>query len=1113
MIRKYIIPCYFLYAVILTLFSCTGKNKNYLFVTRNASSTGLNFVNKLTPTPAFNMFTYMYFYNGAGAGAGDFNNDGLVDLFFASNQGDNKIFLNRGGLQFEDVTGRASIPQDHGWSTGVSVVDINNDGLLDIYICKVGNFESLHGKNQLLVCQGLKEGIPYYRDEASQYGLDFSGFSTQAVFFDYDMDGDLDVFLLNHTVHQDGTFAPRKNFLGTYHPLSGDRLFRNDGDNFTDVTRMSAINSSAISYGLGVAVADINLDGWPDLYAGNDFHENDYLYINQHDGTFSDESEKRMMHTSRYTMGVDVADENNDGFPDIISVDMLPYDPYILKRSLRDDDYDVFYQKINAGYSYQYTRNNLQLNRENGMFSEIGMYAGIDATDWSWAPLFMDFDNDGRKDLFISNGIPTKLNDMDYINFVYTEEMQQKLINNTMGDKDIELTNRFPEIKVPNRFYLNTGESEYRDIKELVKGNPPSFSNGALYADLDNDGDLDIITNNIDEPVLLYENKAEENPSGHFLALQLKGDTHNRNAVGAKVVVFSKDGIRSYENYPVHGFQSSMQVPVHIGLGIIPADSAFLIWPDNTCQPLDLSVTDTLISLTYSAGLPLFDYALIKSYHKSNCGRFEDITAAANLRYKHRENPFAEFNREPLIPHMISTEGPAIAVADINHDGLEDLFTGSSKTSVPAVFLQDRNGTFAPLNQPVFHADSANEETAACWTDVNNDGNPDLVVANGGNEYYGQDVRLTPCVYLNDGTGQLSKLQDAFDSLYINASCVCPYDFNGDGYTDLFIGGRSVPWEYGKIPKSCLLLNDRSGHFKDLTAERSDELAAVGMVTDACWYDIDRDGDADLLVCCEWGGISAFLNQNGRLIKKQLTDNKGWWNFLLPVDIDGDGDIDLVAGNQGLNSRLKASAEEPVRLYYNDFDGNGKKEQVVTFYLDHQEIPFSSKEELQRQIPVLKKKYLYAADFAKAGLGELFSKEKLSGAEVLTADYFSNAVLINDGHLNFEVMAVPKNAQFTPYRAAAVLEANADSLPDILLLGNYYDNTIQMGRNDADFGTLLVNKGKGVFSAEGISGLVIKGQVRKVRPINIKNRPAFVLAMNNDSTRIISFTSPGNKGG
>ena len=1104
------------YACLLTgmsfiYFACkTEKKADPLFEAIDQKVTGITFTNQMHPTPQFNLFKYMYYYNGAGVGAGDFNNDGKIDLFFAANQGKNALYLNEGNMHFKDVTTQANIPQDGAWNTGISVVDINNDGLLDIYICRVGHFGMLQGKNQLLICKGIKDGIPYYEDEAKQYGLDFSGFSTQAVFFDYDGDGDLDMFLLNHSVNHESRYAPRINFLGTYDSLSGDRLYRNDGNNhFTDVTKQSKINSSAISYGLGVAVADINLDGWPDLYVGNDFHENDYLYINQHNGTFTEENNQQLMHTSQFSMGVDIADVNNDGYPEIISMDMLPSDPTILKRSLGEDDYDIFQNKLGYGYNYQYARNNLQYNRRNNHFSEVGFYAGVYATDWSWAPLFMDFDNDGLKDLFISNGIPKRMNDIDYINFVSSEEVQDKLRDNKLDDKDMALVNKFPEIKIPNKFFRNTGNLLFEDMEASIKNDKPTFSNGAVYADLDNDGDLDVIVNNIDDPVLIYENKSNDKKDKPFVEIKLKGSEKNINAIGTKVVLFANKGIRTYEKNPAKGFQSSMEIPLHVGLVNTIIDSSFLIWPDNTFQKIKLDKSQPHVTFTYQKGLPKFNYATITSYFKNETKPVEDITAQTGLKYKHQENPFVEFNREYLIPHMVSTEGPALAIADINHDGLEDVFIGSSKTFHNAIFLQKPNGKFVETKQPLMALDSMYEDVDAQWIDVNNDGNLDLVIASGGNEFYGKDAHLLPRVYLNDGKANFKKLDGAFNNINVTQSCIVPFDFNGDGFVDLFIGGRVVPWEYGKTPQSYLLQNDGTGKFVDVTEKYAKELANIGMVTNALWFDINKDGQKDLIVSCEWGGIYAFINNKGSFTKKILTDKKGWWNFILPVDINNDGNIDLIVGNLGLNSRLHASEKEPVRLYYNDFDDNGKKEQILTYYLNGKEIPFANKDELTKQMPIIKKKYLYAADFANATLEEIFSKEKLKEAQLLTADYFSNAVLINHGNLNFTIEALPWEAQLSPMHDAQIVDANGDNLPDILLVGNYYDNNIQMGRYDADYGTLLINKGNGKFETEKLNGLQIKGQVRHIKPIQIKQQQSFILAKNNDSIQIIQFKKQG----
>ena len=1095
--------------LILLAAGCTNHKPppaNPLFVALDNKRTGLDFSNDLSYNQQFNLFKYIYFYNGSGVGAGDFNNDGRIDLFFGSNQHQNTLYLNKGGLRFQDVTKQAAIPQDGGWSTGISVVDINNDGLLDIYVCRVGNFETLHSRNQLLINKGPDaSGVPRFEDQAKAYGLDFSGFSTQAAFFDYDNDGDLDLFLLNHSVHQNGTFRPRAEFAGTYHPLSGDRIYRNDGAAFTDVTALTGINSTAIGYGLGISIADINGDGYPDIYIGNDFHENDYLYINQRNGTFREQGTEAMMHTSQYSMGVDVADVNNDAAPEIISMDMLPADPYILKRSLGEDTYDLFHEKIGMGYSYQYTRNNLQLNRRNGCFSETGLYSGVAATDWSWAPLWMDFDNDGWKDLFISNGIPKRMNDIDYINFVSNGEVQQKINTDDMQEKDMSLIEKFPEIKLPNKFFHNGGDLHFSDESDAVTGNDPTFSNGAVYADLDGDGDLDIVVNNIDHPAIVYENRSADTAGKSFLRLHLKGPEKNRHALGAKLVVYAGDGVRTYEKYPVRGFMSSMEIPLQAGIRNTRVDSALLIWPDRTYSRLSVTAGD--VQLSYSTGLPAFDFRRLAARDALPPVPATDLTAASRLDFVHAENHFVEFDREPLIPHMVSTEGPALAVADINGDGLDDIFLGGARDHRSAICLQQPGGRFQRTIQPELDRDSSDEDVAACWTDLNRDGHPDLVVGSGGNEFYGNDPHNTPRVYLNDGQAHFNKLDNAFPDLYLTASTVAPCDINGDGYPDLFIGARAVPWAYGEVPHSYLLLNDRQGHFKDATDALAKDLAQVGLVTQALWFDIDGDGDQDLLIALEWGSITAFINSNGHFTKKQLSDKKGWWNFILPCDVDGDGRTDIIAGNLGLNSRLKASVKEPVRLYYNDFDGNGRKEQVLTYYIGGKEIPFATKAELEKQMPILKKKFLYAGDFAKASLHDLFNADKLEGASLLTADYFANSILLNKGGLQFQTVALPWEAQLSPYKDAVVVDANGDALPDILLVGNYYDNNIEMGRYDADYGLVLVNGGGGRFSCRMMSGVALRCQVRHVQPLRMGSRKGLVLACNSDSARIITIGS------
>lgn len=1098
--------------LILLLSGCAGKKSSSVFVPLGHEKTGLHFSNQLQPSPAFNLFSYMYFYNGAGVGAGDFNNDGLIDLFFAANQQPNALYLNMGNLQFKEVTKEAKIPADGAWSTGVSVVDINNDGLLDIYVCRVGQYKTLKGKNQLLICKGIgSDKIPVYEDQSAAYGLDFSGFSTQSAFLDYDGDGDLDMFLLNHSVNHDGNYAPRENFVHTYDSLAGQRLYRNDkkmGQDgkpvswFTNVTRESGINGSKIGYGLGVAVADINLDGWPDIYVGNDFHENDYLYINQQNGTFTEQGSKQLMHTSQFSMGVDVADINNDAYPEIISMDMLPYDPYMLKRSMAEDDYNIFQQKLQYGYTHQYARNNLQYNRRNGQFSEIGQYAGIHATDWSWASLWMDFDNDGLKDLFVSNGIPKRMNDIDYINYVSGGELQEKLRNNTIQDKDIALINKFPEIKIPNQFYRNKGNLAFDNLTDSINNNLPTFSNGSVYADLDNDGDLDLVVNNINDAALVYENKTNTGTnSNDFAQVKLRGDSVNTMAIGAKLLVYQKQKIQSYEHFPVHGFQSSMLLPIHVGLKNVNVDSAILIWPDRTYQSVSLN-RGMVSAITYKKGLPVFDFGKLAIQKEEQEKVLEDITTSTGINYLHQENLFNEFDREPLIPHMISTEGPALAVADINNDGLEDVFIGASKGYTGAVYIQNKQGKFTQSIQPALARDSMWEHVDALWVDVNNDKAVDLVIASGGNEYYGEDEHLQPLLYLNDGRGNLRKKETAFPRGMNTQSKVIANDVNGDGYVDLFFAGRSVTYAYGMPARSYLLLNDGYGNFSDVTpAFAKTVIQPGGLITSAQWIDLNKDGQKDLLLSYLWGGIVAYVKQGNQFVQQTITSKKGWWQNVFADDIDGDGDIDLMAGNFGNNSRVKASEKYPVRMYMNDFDDNGRVEQILTYYVNGTEMPLASKLQLEKSIPLLRKKYLYAADFAKADLKQLFAPQKFEKSYQLEANCFEHLLLINEGGMKFTSSALPYETQFSQLRSMIQVEKNGQK--QWLAMGNFYANNVEIGRQDADFVNMLsYEKNTGLqLTANALPA--ITGQVRNARQIIINNQKAYILARNNDSVIIL----------
>ncbi len=1093
--------CFLRYAcglyVLLGLLSC-GKEKTEapLFELLDSSSTGIRFTNTLTPTAELNMLKYMYFYNGAGVGAGDFNNDGLTDLYFASNQTGDRIYLNKGNMQFTDVTGPAGIPQDGGWSTGVSVVDINDDGLLDIYVCRVGHYGPLRSHNLMLICKGINNGVPEYKDASIEMGLAFSGFSTQAAFSDLDRDGDLDMYLLNHSLRYNSTFRPRDQFENQYDSLSGDRIYQNNSGRFKDITKETGIHSSNIGYGLGICVSDINHDGWPDIYVSNDFHENDYLYINQQNGRFRDELNERIDHTSQFSMGVDIADINNDLQPEIITLDMLPEDPYILKRSLGDDEYNLYLMKLKYGYNHQFTRNNLQLNRGNGQYSEIGFYANVAATDWSWSALWMDFDNDGQKDLFISNGIPKRLNDIDYVNYISNEDIQSRIRSDQMRTEDFAFIDKFPEIRLPNKFYKNGGDLRFTDAVSRVKGDKPSFSNGAAYADLDNDGDLDVIVNNIKDAAFIYKNLAS---GGRSLTVSPVGAPGNRRALGAVVLAFKKDTVQLYEKQAVRGFQSSMEGPWVIGTGVTALDSVLIVWPDQTYQQWIPSGAKEWKPV-WKEGLPLFAEGRWKMGGGS---KGEDVAEQLGLRYTHEENEYVEFNREPLLPHMLSAEGPALAVGDMNKDGREDVFVGGARGKRCGLFLQDEGGKFRKLDYPVLLADSMYEDVDAIWEDFNNDGWQDLVVVSGGNEYYGADSLRSPRIYLNQ-RGQ-GFVRTTIKGISSTLSCVAVWDANKDGKPDLFLGGRAKSFAYGSVPASYLMVNDGNGGFTEVTEKMAPGLGQAGFVRGATVADLDGDKDQDLVLALEWGGVVAWLNEAGLYRQQTLLPAKGWWSFVRASDLDADGDVDLVVGNQGENSRIRPTINEPVRMYYDDFDGNGLKEQIITYYLHGQEIPLANKAELDKQLPGLKKQLLYAEDFAKAPMDKIIDRTKLNNAPVFSAETFSNAVLINEGGLRFRLQPMPAMAQLSNYNDALLTDLDGNGKTDIALAGNFDGDVIAMGRNDADHGSALINAGNSNFQYQQLGSNPVRGVSRKIRQITVMGKRYLLFARNNASLYVMAY--------
>ncbi|MGB3182710.1 MAG: VCBS repeat-containing protein [Cyclobacteriaceae bacterium] len=1087
----------------LGLISC-GDSKDEetqepkLFTLISPEQSGVTFSNDLEETPAMNVFNYLYFYNGGGVAAGDLNNDGLPDLYFTSNLHDNKLYLNKGDFAFEDITEQTQMAGKRGWTTGVTMVDINADGWLDIYVSQLGDFQNIQGKNQLYINQGAdREGNVSFKDEARKYGLDLKGFATQAAFLDYDLDGDLDMYMLNHSVHGNGTFG-RGTLREAKHKLAGDRLMRNDGGTFTDVTDSSGIYTSALGYGLGVAVGDINWDGYPDLYIGNDFHENDYLYLNNGDGTFREVLEEQIQHTSRFSMGNDIGDFNNDGLPDILSLDMLPADPKMLKASAAEDAYDVYNYKLQYGYSHQFARNTLQLNQGNGHFSDIGLMAGTAATDWSWAGLFADLDLDGYRDIFIANGIKRRSTDLDYINYVSNDAVQAKL-DGDISEEDLALTERMPVVKVPNYAFKNSGGLRFEDVSNAWGLNQESFSNGALYADLDGDGDLDLVTNNIDEPAFIYENLTIEGEKkrANYLKLHLEGTEANPDGIGAKVIYPKGNETRIWEHYSTRGYQSAVADDLTLGLGDdTQIDSLLVVWPGGGSQWLtDVQANQTVtVRQSEASGTYSFD-------KPQKPGMYRDVTDSLQIYFTHKENKYIEFNREALLPHMSSTEGPRLAVADVNGDGLDDFFVGGSKRQPGEIFLQTATG-FDFTEQAVFEEDKDPEDAGMVFTDYDGDGDADLVVAAGGNEWQGKAPQLALRFYKNDGKGSFTRDKAGKPEVFTNASVLRAEDYDGDGDKDLFVAGRVLPWNYGMAPDSYLLRNEGGGRFTDVTDE-TEGLRKAGMVRDARWADVTGGGTPELMLAGEWMPVMIFgFEDDGFTLIKSLEGTEGWWSALQVADVDGDGDADLLAGNLGLNSKVKASKEEPIRLVVKDFDDNGRPDPLFYHYKDGEEYLFATRDELVKQLTAVKAQYTTYEDFAYADQGKLFV-DKRENAEEREAYELRSGLFLNDGNLGFTFHPFPDHAQLSPINALHAMDSGGPV--QVLTGGNFYEVNIQRGRYDADYGTLLQYDREGNFTwiPNTVSGIYLQGQVRDMAPITINGKKHLLVARNNAPLQVI----------
>ncbi|MDP9204082.1 MAG: VCBS repeat-containing protein [Gemmatimonadota bacterium] len=1113
----------------LVLAACTTEQNatpsTPLFELLSPKSTGATFVNRLPETPEFNIINYLYYYNGGGVAVGDVDGDGLQDLYFTANLGPNKLYRNKGNYQFEDITDRAGVADPDGWKTGVTMADVNGDGRVDIYVSGV-EYLTMHGRNVLYI----NNGNGTFTDRTREYGLEHSGYSTQAVFFDYDGDGDLDMYLLDNSTHSERAIESQAQ-RGGKTARTGDHLFRNDGNHFTDVTAAAGIRDGIDGYGLGVVASDLNGDGCLDLYVANDFQGDDYLWMNNCNGTFTGSLAQSMGHTSQFSMGVDAADFNNDGRPDIISLDMLPEREEILKSSANAESFNVYNMKLEAGYHPQFARNALQLNRGKGKFSEIGFLAGVSATDWSWAALFADLDNDGEKDLFITNGIYRRPNDLDYISYVGNEAVQASLAQG-INAQNISLLHKMPQVPLANYAFHNNGNLTFTNLAESWGLAQPGFSNGAAYVDLNNSGALDLVVNNINAPASIYRNSARGVNGNSYLTVELHGSGANTAGIGTKVIVRDHGTTQLLEQEPTRGFLSSVEPRLHFGLGQSKQlDSLIVVWPDRRFQVLTgvpvnrtlvLSQSDAAGKYAYpqrSGALTSGPSALVAGSRSrdTQSGFFSDVTSRLGSGFKHEEDTFFDYNREALIPHLLSIEGPALAVADVNGDGLDDIYIGGAKWQAGKLFLQQRDGAFRASSQPAFAVDSVAEDVDAGFLDANGDGHPDLFVVSGGNEFWGNAEQLRDRLYMNDGHGTFSRAANALPDFFENGSSVAVGDFNGDGRPDVFVGSRVVARSYGLIPKSHLLQNDGAGRFMDVTLEKAPGLSEAGMVSSAAWLDYDHDGKLDLVVVGEWMPVRVFHQENGKFVDRTkeagLSATNGWWNSVEAVDLRGNGRPDLVLGNLGLNSYLKASRQEPARLYINDFShsGGGNVEQVLTFYRNGVSYPVAGRDELVRKIPSLGSKYPSYSSFGASRVEDIFPAADLKSAQVREAYIFASSIARNNGDGTFRLEQMPADAQLAPIYASLAGDFDGDRRSDLLVAGNFYGVTPVFGRYDASYGLMMRGTGSGQLVPVDMeeSNLVIEGQVRDLKALRGPNgERLIVVARNNDKLEILRIHPP-----
>ncbi len=1080
---------YFL--IFVFIFSCKPNsnkenNKEVLFKILPADSTHINFNNQLTESVYANIIMYQYFYNGGGVTIGDVNNDGLQDVYFSGNMVENKLYLNKGNLQFEDITAKANVAgRINGWKTGITMADVNGDSLTDIYVCYSGNMPAENRQNQLFINQGYDAtGVPQFKDLAKEYGVADDGFSTNAVFFDFDHDSDLDLFLLNHNPSTFNSLddVTIQQILKKPENTMASKLYKNDNNHFIDISSKAGLHQSAFSYGLGAGIADFNTDGWQDIYVSNDYSAPDFLYMNNGDGTFTDKLNNAINHTSLYTMGNDVADINNDMLPDIFTLDMLPEDNKRQKLLFAPDNYEYFNMITKAGFNKQYMRNMLQINNGNGTFSEIGQMAGISNTDWSWAPLFADYDNDGWKDLFVTNGFLKDFTNLDFIKYK-SSIMQNAAANENRQALLLSILEKMPSSSINNYMFKNNNGLNFTNKSADWGFNIPSNSNGAAYADLDNDGDIDLIANNINQPAFIYKNQSNLKKDNNYLKIKLLGKGKNTQGIGAKIMLYTKNNQQYQEQILSKGYQSGVSPIVHFGLGNVNlVDSLKIVWVNGKQQILKNVQANQQITIHEKDALDKQPTEKITTF-------FEEVKSP--IAVTDASNNLNDFKRQPLLINPLSFESPYLAKADVNGDGLEDVFIGTGTGVVAKIFLQQKNGSFINKQNPAFEIDKLYQSTNVLFFDANNDKKIDLYISSGGYaDLETNDSLLQDRLYFNDGIGNFTKTLNSLPIISTSTSCIKATDLNNDGALDIFVGGKVIPGRYPEIPKSFILMNDGKGNFKDMTQSVAPQLKNIGMVTDAAWVDLDEDKKPELIVVGDWMPISVFKNNNGKLTDATTNffDKKytGWWNKLFINDFNHDNKPDLIVGNTGLNTQCKATDKEPAELFYKDFDMNGSIDPILTFYIQGKSYPYVTRDEALEHISMLRPRFTDYAAYADAALNNIFNADELKDVQHLTANYLKTAYFQMGTTGKFIEKKLPNEVQNAPIFSIVTIDYNKDSNDDLILCGNINHARLRFGNSDANYGMLLSGDAKGDFKyiPQYKSGFNIIGDVRSIININ-----------------------------